>query len=360
MSAESTRPVHMLGASTGPLFSSYDVIMFDLDGVLYRGDEAIPWAAAGVQSVRDAGASAAFVTNNAARTPADVAAHLDEVGIPADPSDVVTSAQAAARLVAAQVPAGAAVLVVGGAGLEAALREHGLRPVRELADGPAAVVQGYSRNVAWTHLAEASYAVTAGLPWVASNTDRTIPTARGIAPGNGMLVAAVAAASGRQPVVAGKPQAPLFDETVRRVGGRRPLVVGDRLDTDIEGANVVGADSLLVLTGVDGAREVCNADPLRRPTFVAPDLRGLTRPQAAVDSVQQAASTLDVRCGPWRAFVTTAGVLELVHDSTGDPAADPDLAITRLRAGVAAAWAWRDTQPPPARAVDASALADPR
>lgn len=355
MSDERTRPVRALSASTGPLVSGYDVIMFDLDGVLYRGDEPVPHAAAGVQRAREAGASVAFVTNNASRRPEDVAALLHQVGIAADAADVVTSAQAAARLVAAEVPTGSAVLVVGGVGLEAALREHGLRPVRELADGPAAVVQGYSADVAWTHLAEASYAVTAGLFWVASNTDRTIPTARGIAPGNGTLVAAVAAPSGRHPVVAGKPQAPLFDETVLRVGGGRPLVVGDRLDTDIEGANVVGADSLLVLTGVDGAQEVCNADPIRRPTFIAPDLRGLDQPQAWVAAVDDFVVGHGVRCGPWRATVTAAGALELEHDSVPDPAHE----IARWRAGVAAAWAWRDAQTPSDRVVDVSVLADP-
>ena len=348
------RSVHALGTSVAPLVSAYDVIMFDLDGVLYVGAEPVPYAADSVHDVRGRGASVAFVTNNASRTPEQVAARLREVGIPAVDTDVVTSAQAAARLVAELVPPGAAVLVVGGAGLEFALAEHGLRAVRALTEKPAAVIQGYSPDVAWTHLAEASYAVAAGLPWVASNTDLTIPTARGIAPGNGTLVAAVAAASGGQPRVAGKPEPPLFDETVLRVGGSRPLVVGDRLDTDIEGANRVGADSLLVLTGVTTAGTVCNAAPERRPTFVAPDLRALSRPQpaAAVDGDR---SRLSWSCGDWRAEVSPSGVLDVAAASKRGAGEHDDSGVALLRAAVGAAWAWRDAQKTPPD-VDASAL----
>lgn len=335
------RHVHRLSSCAGPLMEPYDVVMFDLDGVLYLGSAAVSGAAEQVHRVRHRGTTVAFVTNNASRTPAQVATRLRGLGMDADPSDVVTSAQAAARLVAEQVPAGAAVLVVGGEGLEVALSEQGLRPVRSLADGPSAVVQGYSPDVAWTHLAEASYAVADGLPWVASNTDRTIPTARGLAPGNGMLVAAVAAASGGTPRVAGKPRAPLFDETVLRVGGRRPLVVGDRLDTDIEGANEVGADSLLVLTGVSGVDEVAAADPVRRPAYLAPDLRGLFVSHPPVHDEPEGTSTSRRvwRCGDWRVSVDTAGAVRVEPQRV---AAEPADAVALLRAAVGAAWAWRD------------------
>ena len=202
----------------------------------------------------------AFVTNNAARTPEAVAAHLRDLGVAAEPDDVVTSAQAAATLVAERVPAGAPVLVVGGDGLRAALTERGLRPVASADDEPAAVVQGFAPDVGWTLLTEGVVAVRRGLPWVASNLDRTIPTARGLAPGNGALVGVIAAVTGATPVVAGKPELALHEEAVRRTGAQRPLVVGDRLDTDIEGANRAGADSLLVLTGVTSPGElVCAA-----------------------------------------------------------------------------------------------------
>ena len=165
----------------------------------------------------------------------------------------MTSAQAAAHLIADRLPAGSPVLVVGGIGLRLALRERGLRPVSTAAEKPAAVVQGYSADVGYPLLAEAAVAVRAGAWFVASNADVTLPTARGPQPGNGSLVQVIVTATGAQPVVAGKPEPPLHAESVERVGAKRPLVVGDRLDTDIEGAVRVGADSMLVFTGVDPA-----------------------------------------------------------------------------------------------------------
>jgi len=181
----------------------------------------------------------------------------------------VTSAQAAARLVAARVRPAAKVLVVGGEGLVAALRERGLEPVDAFADDVSAVVQGFAPDVGWRALAEGSYAVTAGRPWVVSNLDATVPTPRGMAPGNGQLVGVVRATTGRDPdAVAGKPELPLHEEAVRRTGARRPLVVGDRLDTDIEGAVRAGTPSLLVLTGVSGPADLLAAPPARRPSYL--------------------------------------------------------------------------------------------
>ena len=139
----------------------------------------------------------AFVTNNAARTPETVAAHLRELGVEAQPDDVVTSAQAAATLVLGRVGAGAAVLVVGGEGLRAALIERGLRPVTS-ADDAVAVVQGFAPDVDWQALAEGTFAVRRGLPWIAANLDSTVPTPRGMAPGNGALVGVIAQTTGRR------------------------------------------------------------------------------------------------------------------------------------------------------------------
>ncbi len=261
--------------SATPLTARHDVALLDLDGVLYVGAEAVPGAPEAVRAAAEAGLRPAYVTNNAARTPETVAEHLRSLGVPAEAADVVTSAQAAARLVAGRVAPGARVLVVGGEGLRRALAEHGLVAVEEHGPDVAAVVQGFAPEVGWRLLAEATYAVSAGLPWVASNLDATVPTARGTAPGNGALVGVVAAASGREPdAVAGKPDPPLHQESVRRTGARRPLVVGDRLDTDIEGANRAGTPSLLVLTGVSGPADLLRAGPLLRPTYLARDLRG--------------------------------------------------------------------------------------
>src|SRR6478672_7444806 len=240
----------VLKGSERPLWETYDVAMLDLDGVVYVGPDAVPGAPAHLTEARAAGLHLPYVTNNASRTPDKVAAHLRELGVDADDGDVVTSAQAAARLLAEDLPAGSPVFVIGGEGLEVALAEEGLRPVQDVAEEPVAVVSGFHRDLRWSTVIAGAILVRDGLPWVASNTDMTVPTPDGPGPGNGALVGVVARFADREPVVAGKPETPLFEETLRRVGGDRPLVVGDRLDTDIEGANKVGYDSLLVMTGV--------------------------------------------------------------------------------------------------------------
>jgi glycerol 3-phosphatase-2 len=312
-----------LRGSQEPLDTAYDVALLDLDGVVYLGGTAIPGAAEALRKAGAAGMRLAYVTNNAFRTPAAIAALLTSFGAPASPQDVVTSAQAAARLLAERLPAGAPVLVIGGSGLRMALRERGLRPVSTAADKPQAVVQGYSPDVNYSMLAEGGLAVAAGALFVASNGDLTLPSRRGRQPGNGSLIQVVATATGVQPLVAGKPEPPLHRESVLRTGARHPLVVGDRLDTDIEGAHRVGADSMLVLTGVTGPAEAVTAPPSQRPTYLAEDLTGLLEPHPAVSAEDGAFS-----CRGWTARMS-GDQLEL--DGDGER-------IDGLRALCAAAW----------------------
>jgi HAD superfamily hydrolase (TIGR01450 family) len=309
--------------SSEPLDTAYDVALLDLDGVVYLGGTAIPGAAEALRKADAAGMRLAYVTNNAFRTPAAIAALLTGFGAPASPQDVVTSAQAAARLLAERLPADAAVLVIGGSGLRMALRERGLRPVSTAADRPQAVVQGYSPDVSYSMLAEGGLAVAAGALFVASNGDLTLPSRRGRQPGNGSLIQVVATATGVQPLVAGKPEPPLHRESVLRTGARHPLVVGDRLDTDIEGAHRVGTDSMLVLTGVTGPAEAVAAPPSQRPTYLAEDLTGLLEPHPEI-SVEDGA----FGCRGWTARMR-GDQLEL--DGDGDR-------IDGLRALCAAAW----------------------
>lgn len=265
-----------LTSSSEPLVERYDCAMLDLDGVVYVGGAAVPGVPQLLETARARGMTLAYVTNNAARTPQSVAQHLTELGISAETTDVVTSAQAAAREMAELVPGGSKVLVVGGEGLEEALRERGLQPVSTADDNPAGVVQGFSPTLGWAALAEGGYVLQSGVPWVASNLDITIPTARGIAPGNGTLVNVLATVASRRPdVVAGKPHRPLFDETVRRTATQLPIVVGDRLDTDILGAVTCGADSLLVMTGVTDLPALCHAGVGQRPNYVSWTMDGL-------------------------------------------------------------------------------------
>jgi len=255
--------------------TDFDVILLDLDGVVYIGPHAVPGAPEVIAELVRGGVRCCYVTNNASRTPAQVAEHLRALGLPAADDDVITSSQAGAAIVAELVPSGE-VLAVGGEGVRAALVERGFEPVRTFSDRTLAVMQGYGPDVGWADLAEATFAVRAGLPWVATNLDRTFPTPRGPAPGNGSLVGVVAATAGRQPdAVAGKPEPALFAEALRRTGGQRPLVVGDRLDTDIAAASRLGIPSLLVLTGICDASQANAAVGEQIGTYVAPDLRAL-------------------------------------------------------------------------------------
>ncbi|OSC36676.1 HAD-IIA family hydrolase [Mycobacterium decipiens] len=250
----------------------YDCLLIDLDGTVFRGSEPTGGA---VHSLREVRSRKLFVTNNASRSADEVAAHLNELGFTATGEDVVTSAQSAAHLLAGQLAPGSRVLIVGTEALANEVSAVGLRPVRRFADQPDAVVQGLSLTIAWSDLAEAALAIRAGALWVAANVDPTLPTERGLLPGNGSMVAALRTATGMDPQVAGKPAPALMTEAVARGDFRAPLVVGDRLDTDIEGANAAGLPSLMVLTGVNSARDAVYAEPLRRPTYIGHDLRSL-------------------------------------------------------------------------------------
>jgi glycerol 3-phosphatase-2 len=260
-----------------------DVLLLDLDGVVYRGRAAVPHAPETLAEIRARGVRIGYITNNASRTAASVAQHLTELGLPAEPDEIVTSPQAAVRLLADRVPAGSRILVIGGEGLRSVVLEAGFVLAENADDAPDAVVQGFSPELGWSDLAEAAFALAdPDRLWIATNTDWTIPVDRGIAPGNGTLVSAVHAAVGRLPIVAGKPETPLFEAAVERFSAERPFFVGDRLDTDIQGSNAAGMPSALVLTGIDGPKELLAAQPHARPQFVLADLRGLLEPYPEV------------------------------------------------------------------------------
>jgi HAD superfamily hydrolase (TIGR01450 family) len=301
------------------LIDGYDTLLLDLDGVVYLGSHAVPGAREALDGAQGRGVRLAYVTNNASRTPAAIATHLRQLGVPAAAADVVTSAQAAARLIAERVAPGSNVLVVGGSGLRMAVRDRGLRPVSTATESPVAVVQGIAPGLSYGLLSEGALAVRQGALFVASNRDSTMPTGRGELPGNGAMVRVIAAATGVEPVYAGKPDPPLHRESVIRTGARRPLVVGDRLDTDIEGASNAGVESLLVLTGVATALDVLTAEPRHRPTYVAEDLKALLLPYPEVR---------DGACGGWQARWRD-GVLRLEGDGSR---------IDGLRAACDAAW----------------------
>jgi glycerol-1-phosphatase len=345
--AADAAPAVPLTLGQRPPAASHDVALLDLDGVVYSGRDAIAGAVDAVACAREAGLRLAFVTNNASRSPSAIAEHLSGLGVAARSADVVTSAQAAATLIVSRFPPGSPVLVAGSNALRLAIRERGLRPVSLAADHPVAVVQGYAPDMNYGLLAEAGVAVRDGAFYVATNSDSTLPTPRGLQPGNGSLLQVIITATGTQPVVAGKPETPLHAEAVARTGAMHPLVVGDRLDTDIQGAVRGGADSMLVMTGVTGARDAVLAPPGRRPTYVAADLGGLLEPQPAIgprgtggearevgslgSAGSDGAATQAFRCGGWQARRPGGSApVEL----TGEGAW-----IDGLRALCAAAWA---------------------
>lgn len=254
------------------LLDGVDAVLFDLDGVVYAGPAAVPHAIETIRAIRQ---PVLYLTNNASRTDAQVAQHISELGMPTAPEQVVTSPQAAMPLIAKHAQPGDPILVVGGDGITVELEARGYRVVRTAAEQPVAVIQGFAPHVGWKDLAEAAFALHRGIPWVATNMDWTIPQAGGIAPGNGTLVSAVHTAVGRMPEVAGKPETPIFTAAVERIGARSPIMVGDRLDTDIRGANRAGIPSVLVLTGIDRAASVLMATAEDRPTHIIADLREL-------------------------------------------------------------------------------------
>ncbi|WP_114856021.1 HAD-IIA family hydrolase [Brachybacterium sp. YJGR34] len=296
------------------LLDLYDALLFDLDGTLMHGAQPIPHAAEAVGTAREAGVPVVFATNNASRTPQQAAAHLAVVGVDARPEEFVTSPQVASRLLAERLAPGTTVLVVGGPSLAAQIREAGLTPVDTDSEAVEAVVQGWSPDLDWALLAEGAYAIRRGAFWMATNIDATLPTERGLAPGNGSLVAALRHATGAEPAVAGKPEPGMFLVAAAEHGSRRPLIVGDRLDTDIEGAVRAGMDSLLVLTGVDGTEAALRADPVRRPTFIVPDLAEIAAPFALPVLEGDRA-----RCGAVSARWQDGDVM-IVHGTVEDPA----------------------------------------
>ncbi|MDY0910078.1 HAD-IIA family hydrolase [Microbacterium sp. CFBP9034] len=313
--------------TAGPL-DGVDVVLADLDGVVYAGAGALPYAVDSLNRART-GRALAYITNNASRTDASVAAHLADLGLPTAPDEVVTSPQAAMRLLAQRIAPGSTVLVVGGEGLVDEVAKAGFVMTRSAEDAPAAVVQGFAPEVGWTQLAEAAFALKVpeeegGIPWIATNTDWTIPQARGIAPGNGTLVSAVHTAIGRLATVAGKPEVPIFEEAVARFGARHPLFLGDRLDTDILGANRAGIASALVFTGIDRPKHLLAAPAGSQPTFILGDLRELHEPYPEVRLVDGGASV--------------RGATVVIDGADVRIVSEGDRPIDLVRAGAAAIW----------------------
>jgi glycerol-1-phosphatase len=257
------------------VLGTFETLLLDLDGVIYEGNRAIVDAVESISELRAKGIQIGYVTNNASRTSEAIAEQLRAFGLELKAEDVITSAQAGAGLLKQIVPAGSKVLVVGGEGLRSNVSLAGFQVVESSKELPAAVIQGFDPSVGWKHLAEASYAIQNGAKWVATNQDWTIPREEGLAPGNGTLVSAVHTAVGQLPVVAGKPEKAIFETALSRFGSSSAVYVGDRLDTDVLGANRAGIGSALVMTGVTTRKELLAAKDESRPTYILGTLKEL-------------------------------------------------------------------------------------
>lgn len=314
----------MTGVSMTKIWSTYDVLLADLDGVVYEGKNAIEFAVEVISQLKKSGIPVGYVTNNSSRKPETIAEQLLSFGLETNPEDIIGSALTGVQLLESLVPAGSKVLVVGGEGLRSRVSQFGFQVVDSADDTPAAVIQGFAPDVAWRNLAEAAYAIQRGAIWVATNSDWTIPQDRGLAPGNGTLISAVHTAVGQLPVVAGKPEPAIYKTAIDHFSAKNPLFVGDRLDTDITGANRAGIDSALVLTGVCTRKEILAAKAEARPTYIIENLLDLTKAYQAPKATKRG-----FRCG--EAEVELLGTKVLV--TLGEPKS-----VDALKAASALIW----------------------
>ena len=325
-----------LRGSETALAEEFDCALLDLDGTAWSGDERIEHAAASVIEARTMGMASAFVTNNAMRTPQQVADKLNGMDFEATPDMVMTSAMDIAAIMAEELEEGAKVFVLGGPGLRLALEERGFELVDSADDEPAAVVQGLDKEVNWTLLSEGAFAIERGAAFYASNLDATLPVERGQALGNGSLVRAIQHATRKRPTAGGKPEPGIYRRASELVGATNPVAVGDRLETDIMGAVAAGVPAMHVLTGVHRAREVLRAPRGQRPAYLAIDMRGLLESHPAPKHHRDGTWT----CGLSQvAKVTRAGVLTLDDIELTDAVT---ISIDSYRALAAAAWEWAD------------------
>lgn len=279
------------------LASAYDTALLDLDGVVYIGEDAVPGVIGALNQAHDEfGMTLTCVTNNASRSSQRVADHLTKLGLKVTAKDVVTSAQAGAAELAKLVPQGSNVFVLGSKDLAREVELVGLTPSHDVSQIYDAIIQGYWPDMPFRVLEFAASVLRTGVPWVATNMDMTIPTPTGVAPGNGAMITALGETVNRIPtLVAGKPEIPLMQQSIERANAKRALVIGDRLDTDIHGANNVGADSMLVLSGVTTIEEILQAPIELRPTYLAWDASAMLSAQKGTETKNHVTT-----CGGWK------------------------------------------------------------
>ncbi len=292
--------------SNSILAVDYDVALLDLDGTIYEGQRAVPYAK---ESLQQSMLACKFVTNNASRTPQVVAEQLQGLGYNCAAADVFTSAQAAIELATQQVPPPAKAYVLGAPSFKELITSAGYQVVPNADHQPDVVFHGLNREMTWKDMSEAALAIARGAIYVLSNRDTTLPDERGFLVGNGSVAAAITSTTGVEPISAGKPAAPMFH--LAASGFSKPLAIGDRLDTDILGGNNAGYDTLLTITGVSRYWDVLNAPANQRPTLIAEDMRALLRPRALAEPRPQGNFTAQ-----WLGDDSASGVVKLEGEGT--------------------------------------------
>jgi HAD superfamily hydrolase (TIGR01450 family) len=306
------------------VWGKFDLVLADLDGVIYEGALPIRGAIESINLLSSQSVTVGYVTNNSSRKPETIIEQLATLGIFSKPENIISSGQTAVEILQTKISSGGKVLVVGGEGLRSTVIAGGFKIVNSSDENPMAVVQGFSPDVSWRDLAEASYSIQNGAIWIATNSDWTIPQEKGLAPGNGTLVGAVHTAVGQLPIVAGKPEPAIFLTALNHFGSANALFVGDRLDTDILGANRAGIMSALVLTGVSKRKDVLAASLDERPNFVIENLEELL-----VDYIEPRENKRGWSCG--------GATVELLGDKVLVTEGDPH-SVEALRAACKVIW----------------------
>ncbi len=226
----------------------YDSIFFDLDGVVYLGESLIPGVDETIKKLRKSH-KVGFITNNASRTCLEFAEKLTLLNIPTSESEVISTPEVLVEAILKEKPQTKRVLAIASSGVKDLISNAGFELVSHHSDKPDLIVNGLCKNLTWSELAEASYAIADGVEWWATNMDPAVPTDSGLAPGNGAIVAMLNKVTGRTPRDFGKPNVAIFKYAFQSFKVSSPLFVGDTLETDIKGAQNAKVDSVLVLTG---------------------------------------------------------------------------------------------------------------
>jgi len=257
-------------------FSEAQGLIFDMDGVLWRGGKPLPGIRSTFSLLRERQIPFVLATNNATQTFEQVRSRMENAEVEIYPNEVLTAAVGAASYLGQHVPAGSSLYVVGDVALRHALEEAGYR-LLESGDDVVAVVVGMDWSLTWEKLSEATYGLMDGAFFLGTNPDVSFPTERGLAPGNGAILAALETATGREATIFGKPEPHLFLEALQRTetSATHTVAIGDRLETDILGGKRAGLPTALVLTGVTSQEQVARSEI--QPDFIFKDLEELSR-----------------------------------------------------------------------------------